>query len=91
MRFVSPEVVIQHDDLNRRVMRFYMLDRHLVLDLDTDEVRKTKRHKWKAARKWSRLDRRDNTLERREVPQSAIDEALRIVRDGISYRAEESA
>lgn len=89
MRFISPEVVVLDDDgLSRRILRFYMLDDELVLDRDADECRPTKRHKWRVRQQWSRLDRRNNSMERRAVPQAAIDDALLQVRASISYRDE---
>lgn len=38
--------------------------------------------------KWSRFDRRNNTMGRRDVPNDAIEDALKIVRDSISYKCE---
>lgn len=86
MRFVSPEVIIQHDDLSRRFLRFYFIDSEMVLDRDEDQSRQTKRHKWQVKEKWSRLDGRNNTIERREVPQSAIEDALQQGRESLTYR-----
>lgn len=80
------EVTIDGSKLSRRVLRFQQLDRGLVLDEDCDEERDTTRHKWRIVRWWSRLNRRDSTMERREVPQAAIDEALAQARADISYR-----
>lgn len=82
----SPEIIIQHSDISRRVLRFRMLSAELVLDADVEQIRKTKRHKWVAEKKWTRLSTRySNTMLRRDVPQQAIDEAIQIVRDSITY------
>jgi hypothetical protein len=85
MRFSSVEVIIAGSPLKRRVLGFYLLDATLVLDYDADEERETTRHKFKRVRWWSRLDGRNNTMERRDVPQAAINEALDNVRSQIKY------
>ena len=85
MRFSSVEVIISSSQLKRRVLGFYLLDAALVLDYDADEERETARHKFKRVKWWSRLDGRNNTMERREVPPAAINEALENVRSQIKY------
>ena len=85
MRFSSVVVIISVLPLKRRVLGFYLLDATLVLDYDADEERETTRHKFKRFKWWSRLDGRNNTMERRDVPQAAINEALDNVRSQIKY------
>jgi hypothetical protein len=85
MRFSSPEIIIYESVLKRRVLRFMMLDARLVFDYDADEVRETKRHKFQRVQWWNRLSGRDNTMQRREPPQDAIDQALAVVRSQIKY------
>ena len=84
--FLRPEVVIQEHALRRRVLRFFLDDRYaMVLDYDADEHRETNRHKWRVQRQWIR----NNTMERRPVPQAAIDSALQQIFDSISYQESE--
>lgn len=54
----------EKNSLRRRVLVFRLIDNKVVLDLDCDECRHTKRHKWQKDRYclWSRLNTRDNTL-----------------------------
>lgn len=85
MRFSRIEVIIADSPLKRRVLGFYLLDETLVLDYDADEERETTRHKFKRIKWWSRLDGHDNTMERRDVSQEAINEALDNVRSQIKY------
>jgi hypothetical protein len=85
MRISSVEVIVAGSPLTRRVLRFYLLDATLVLDYDADEERATTRHKFNRVKWWSRLDRRNNTMERRDVPLAAINEALENVRSQIKY------
>ena len=89
MRFIRPTVTINQGDLNRRVLKFYFLDHEMVLDYDADESRETKRHKWRVQRKWSRLDKRNNTMERRDVPESAIEASLQYARDSLFTKQSE--
>lgn len=85
MRFSNVKLIVEASPLKRRVLFFYLIDSILVLDYDADEERATTRHKFRPVRWWSRLDGRSNTMDRRGVPQAAIDEALDNVRSQIKY------
>ena len=89
MYFSSPVVVINHDKLSRRVLKFYLLRTSLVLDEDIEETRSTARHKFRPAKRWSRLDRRGCTMEKRDVPEEAIEAALANIRSQITYETED--
>ena len=88
MNWYHPEVIISIDDLNRRRIGFFLHGRELILNFDVDEFRETKRHKWKPVcnKQWYRLgyDARA-TMDRRPVPQTAVDEAVEQVRSSIRY------
>lgn len=90
MDFSKPEVIIEESPTKRRVLRFYLLRSKLVLDVDVVQERKTKRHKWRNIAKWSRLDRRDNDFDKREVPPEAIEQALADIRGQITYSDKDS-
>ena len=83
--FERPQVVINESNLKRRVLRFYLLKTSLVLDEDFDEERSTIRHKFRKTKRWSRLDHRNNTMERRPIPDEAIEIALFNVRAQIDF------
>jgi hypothetical protein len=85
MRFSNPEVILQESPLKRRVLRFALLDTSLMLDYDADEERATTRHKFKVVRAWSRLDGRNNKMDKRDVPIPAITKALAQARGQITY------
>lgn len=85
MFFTCPEIIIDESPLKRRILGFCLLDHRLLLDYDIDKERETKSHKFNQVRVWRRLDQRNNTMKRRDVPLDAIDEALAMVRDSIKY------
>lgn len=88
MRFSNSEIIINHDDLNRRKLVFTIIDRYVLLDLDIDESRKSKRHKWVVEKRWSRLGFRGNSMERRDVPVDVIDKAVDNIKQQITYVTE---
>ena len=87
MNWCNPQVIVNIDDLNRRRIGFYLYENKLILDSDVDEFRETKRHKWKPVwdKQWHRLTHYRTTMDRRPVPQSAVDKALEQVRSKIRY------
>jgi len=88
MRYLNTEVVILADDLSRRRIVFTTIDNWVVVDFDLDEIRKSKRHKWSVAGRWSRLNLRENTIARREIPEEAVREAVEKIREQIQFREE---
>jgi len=60
------------------------------LDGYFDESRKTTRHKYQIERKWTRLTRRDNTIERPEIPEDVIKEARQKVIQSIIFVEEKN-
>ena len=84
--FSAVNIVVVESPLKRRVMRFDLLDAKLVLDYDADQERPSTRHRFTAVRFWHRLSTsRENTMERREPPAEAIQQALEAVRAQIKY------
>ena len=75
------EIIQQESDFSRTVWVFfysYGFGGGAVLDRWAHETRKTKRHKWAAPRDrvWARLDERNNTISRPDVPERVAAEAL---------------
>jgi hypothetical protein len=83
--FKPVTIEIDETPLKRRVLRFDVLDARLVLDYDADEERESKRHRFRRVRWWHRLSSRENTMDRREPPAEAIEQALAAVRSQIKY------
>ncbi len=85
MRFSNVQVIVDPSALSRRVLEFRLFDASMVLDYDADEERQTTRHKFKVVRLWERIDQRFNTMQRRDVPEHAIQQALEQFRQQIRY------
>jgi hypothetical protein len=91
MTFKSPEVVVSDGDLSRQVFKFFLLDADLVLDIYYHQTRASKRHKWAIEKEWDRLDWRRKSrsnatgVEKPDVPESVIDQALDDIRNQITY------
>jgi hypothetical protein len=84
--FLKTEIVVDYDNLNRRVMRFCEVYGKVMLDFDVDQSRKTTRHKWINTQWWSRLDRRESSIkEQRDVSCEHIHQALNQIRSQITY------
>lgn len=79
------DVIIEDGELSRRVLRFSIIDCNVVLNEDRDEKRETKRHKFKANRRWMRLHKRESNMNRREIPYSAILQAVEEFRKQIRF------
>lgn len=88
MRYLTTTITIDESPIKRRVLRFEMIDAHVVLDSDVDEERASTRHKFRPARQWVRHNSRHSTIERRSVPQHVIDAAMADIRSQIVYRDE---
>lgn len=86
MPYLRSVITIDESPIRRRVLVFVMLDDFVVLDSDVDEERATKRHKFRWVRSWLRLRNKHSTMERRGVPQHAIDAAMADIRSQIVYR-----
>ena len=86
MMFQSAEVLVGGEPLKRRILKFDLIDANMVLESDCDQERETTRHKFRTVRFWSRLNRRDSTMQRRSIPQEAIENALQQMRKQIQYR-----
>jgi len=56
------------DELNRNVWSFYFMNHTLFLDSYSKERRESKRHKFKAIKKYERLFHRGRAIEEAEVP-----------------------
>ena len=79
--FSAVNIVVIESPLKRRVMRFDVLDAKLVLDYDADQERPSTRHRFTAVRFWQRIQsNRKNTMDRREPPAEAIQQALEAVK-----------
>ena len=85
MRFRNVQVIVDSLALYRRVLEFQLIDASMVLDYDADEERPTTRHKFEVIRLWERTDQRFNTMQRRDVPEHAIQQALEQFRQQIRY------
>ena len=80
------QIVVDVDNLSRRVLQFYWFERSgIVLDYDCDQRRQTPRHKWKTVQFWSRLDQRDATMQRRDVPDWIKQKAVALFREQIVW------
>jgi len=76
-------------DTEQHLYRFLVWDDlSLVLDDYAIQSRKTKRHGWKTVRMWSRLERRDNTIDRPEPSKYVIAQAIDQVRGMVRYEAD---
>lgn len=73
------------DRLHRRVRTFSCYDGRVRLETDCFQERESARHRFKTMRYWSRLDRRDSTMEQQPVPKEAVEAALEYFRSQISY------
>lgn len=73
------------DKLSRGVYRFYLLDRGVVLDEFRIEDRPTARHGWNTSKVWERLNERDRTISRPEVPLEAAAAAVEHFRSQIKF------
>lgn len=88
MNYGDARIEISSDDLHRRVLIFWFSDRNkkLLLDIDRDESRVSRRHKWKIDKEWRRVGRSRSAFDApREIPQEIIDQALEQFRSKITY------
>ena len=77
--------------LCRSVYTFWINDRMgVVLDEYRFEARTTPRHGWKCSKRWGRLFRRDNTMDKPSVPLSVKIEAIEKARGLIQWADENS-
>lgn len=86
MLYLYSDITININPLSRRVVRFMLIDDHVVIDSDVDEERASTRHKFRPVRQWVRRSHRESTMERRNVPQQVIDAAMADIRSQIVYR-----
>lgn len=63
--------VLSDDGLRKETYQYWLDDRkmQLVLDAFSFAERASKRHKWQAVSTWDRIDRRESTISREQVPQ----------------------
>ena len=85
----------QADDLTMTKWSFIYLDGYgsktgITLYGCLTMVRKTKRHSWKVDKKWDRVDRRNNTMEKPEVPLDIQMMVVKKFKDMIRWADEDS-
>lgn len=81
------DVITDERQLSRTVWRFCYLSKGAVLDAYRKETRKTSRHQFRATQfegtVWSRMDQRDNRIDRPQVPECVKANALSMFADSL--------
>lgn len=82
--------LMSEDGLSRALYVFYLgrnrdMPFGVYLDLYKEETRQTKRHKWKADKRWSRLDKRNSNITKPKVDKGVMQEAVTLFRMRIRY------
>jgi len=77
------EIVVKENSLKERHWRFHLFNEaNVQLESVIDWERPTRRHKHRAIKVWDRFDKRNNTMEKPEIPSHIKEEVIqRIIHD----------
>lgn len=85
------EVIYPEGELERTVWSFWYSESlgGVVLDFVSVQKRPSKRHKFRVTKKWNRLDKRDNNMDRPSIPPAVSGPALEQMRSLVVWKGDE--